>query len=120
MHRSREFSADELSQLMAQRPPFSEHPRELRCPACGKTAVRNYRYRYRATPRSRVVRIGYTWCAVCRLVKGTTGPDEGPEFTDPLAALDAEERDRVLRSLPRLLRTLDELWERGELPQRFN
>ncbi|MFF2845468.1 hypothetical protein ACFVT5_03930 [Streptomyces sp. NPDC058001] len=112
-----EFDVDQVKQLV-QGPKFYEDQSERVCPACGERAVRTYVYRSHL--RKRPTLISYMWCASCRRFKGWTGPDLGTfDFTDPLERLSTDERTTLTRDFAGWFRSLDRLWETGELPQSF-
>ncbi|MFE7115099.1 hypothetical protein ACFU99_06700 [Streptomyces sp. NPDC057654] len=112
-----EFDSGQVDVLLGG-PRFVDEPVERLCPACGKQSVRTYVHRQ--VSGARKVRITYSWCASCRRFKGWTGPDLGDlEFSDPLGSFSAQERSDMQKNFDDHLRTLDELWERGRLPQKF-
>ena len=64
--------------------------------------------------------VSYVWCGACRKFVGTRAKHpSGLLFSDPLAALSAEERRELERSLAGFLAHLDRLWDEGALPQTF-
>lgn len=114
----REYDQSQIPALVAG-PRFIDEPTERICPACGHRAVRTYVYRN--TGPGRTARITYSWCASCRRFKGWTGPDsDGLKFSDPLESLSQDDRNEMTRDLDEFFKTLDKLWESGELPQRFH
>lgn len=114
----REFDSTQVAEI-ASAGKFTDQPSERVCPACGNRALRTYIYR--VASGSRNVRITYTWCASCRRFKGWTGPDLGDlEFSDPFEGKSLDERQALEKDLGKFLRQLDELWDAGELPQKFH
>ena len=111
------FSADQVAAL-AQGASFMAAPGERECPACGSCSVRAYVNAPSNARRPTLV--SYVWCTACRRFVGTRAKHPaGVVFSDPLAALPAADRRELERSLIGFLAHLDELWDRGVLPQSF-
>ena len=105
-------------EALAQGTSFMVEPAERDCPACGERAVRAY---LSAAPNARrPTLVSYVWCSACRRFVGSrSAHPAGLVFADPLAALTVPERRQLERSLDGFLAHLDELWDRGVLPQSF-
>jgi hypothetical protein len=105
-------------EALAQGTSFMVEPGERECPACGERAVRAY---LSAAPNARrPTLVSYVWCSACRRFVGSrSAHPAGLVFADPLAGLTAPERRELERSLDGFLAHLDELWDRGVLPQSF-
>jgi hypothetical protein len=111
------FSADEVAAL-TQGSSFFADPGERDCPACGARRLRAYFTTPAAARRPTLV--SYVWCAACDKFVGTRAKHPaGLIFSDPLATLPADERRALERSLTGFLAHLDDLWDRGVLPQTF-
>ena len=111
------FSGDEVAALTAGESFFAA-PGERACPACGVRRLRAYVTKPEHARRPTLV--SYVWCSACRKFVGTRARHpEGLIFSDPLAAVPAEERRRMESSLIGFLAHLDSLWDDGLLPQSF-
>lgn len=111
------FTGDEVAALTRGESFFAD-PGERECPSCGARRVRAY-VTAPANAR-RPTLVSYVWCSGCRKFVGTRARHpEGLIFSDPLAALSADERRAVEGSVVGFLAHLDELWESGKLPQSF-
>ncbi|MDP9819761.1 hypothetical protein [Spirilliplanes yamanashiensis] len=106
-------------EALAQGASFMAAPGERDCPACGERSVRAYLSEPARARRPTLV--SYVWCRSChRFVGSRSARPAGLTFTDPLAALAAEERRELERTLVGFLGHLDRLWDDGVLPQRFS
>ena len=111
------FTGAEVEAL-AQGASFLAEPAERECPACGARSVRAYLTVPEQAKRPTLV--SYVWCAGCRKFVGTRAAHPaGLVVSDPLAVLSAGERRALERSLTGFLAHLDELWDKGVLPQTF-
>ncbi|MGX6604109.1 hypothetical protein ACWKSP_18520 [Micromonosporaceae bacterium Da 78-11] len=111
------FSGDEVAAL-TQGESFFADPGERDCPACGRRQLRAYVTAPENARRPTLV--SYVWCSGCGKFVGTRAKHpEGLVFSDPLAALTADERRALERSLVGFLAHLDDLWDTGVLPQSF-
>jgi hypothetical protein len=109
------FSGAEVAAL-TQGESFFAAPGERDCPACGERRLRAY-FTAPANAR-RPTLVSYVWCTGCGKFVGTRAkhPD-GLVLSDPLAALAADERRELERTLTGFLAHLDHLWDEGVLPQ---
>lgn len=113
------YITEELDSLAQNRVPLTSREERL-CPACGHKSVRSYFHEMSGGARGHPVGMSYIWCANCHKYNSSTGVPRSDRynFDDP------SETDRELARLRRhdllaLLDYLNELWDRGVLPQAF-
>lgn len=109
----RRFTQSEISALWGKGKSFIEDQSVRICPACGESAIRCYFREGRRSDRS--VLISYTWCAACRVMGGSTGP-----FPPGLIISDPFPEAGSYGDLSELFARLDQLWDKGVLPQKFH